>query len=173
MDLVPVARILKPRGVRGQVWLERLREDAPALQAGDEVRVGPPESGRSLRVEECFEYAKGVVLKLEGVDRMEAAQELSGLEVAAEAPGLPEEGPFLFDTSEVVGFALRDVSRGLLGRVTEVREGPAYWIFVVEGRKGDFQVPAVKGLGVSVDRERGEVLADLPPGYPDVDGQEP
>ncbi len=173
MDFVPVARILKPRGVRGQVWLERLREDAPGLEAGDEVMVGAPGAYRALRVEECFEYAKGTVLKLEGIERMEAAQELSGLEVAVDAPGLAQDGPYLFDTSEVVGFTLRDASRGALGEVIEVRQGPAYWVFVVRGRAGEFEVPAVKGLGVSVDREGREVLADLPVGYPDVDGQEP
>jgi len=170
MDLLAVAKILKPRGVKGEVWVERYRDGFPRFGAGGEVWVPSQDHERPFQVEGFFEYAKGCVLKLAGVDGPERAMALSGKELCLPTEQVPKDGPDEFEPGEVAGWTLVDSRRGSLGRVTGAMPGPAYWIFLVEGPGGhEIEVPAVKGYGVDLDRVRREIRVDLPEGYPGVD----
>ncbi len=171
MDLVPVARIVKPRGFRGEVWVDRYREGFPEFPAGSAVWVGTGEAPRRLTVSEFFEYAKGAVLRLDGVDGP-GAESLAGAELLLPADQVPEEGPDEFDTEDVVGFAVRDRKRGVLGAVEAVAPGQAYWTFLVKGPSCDAEIPAVEGLGVKRDKAGRVLEVDLPDGYPGVDEAE-
>jgi len=173
MDLLAVAMILKPRGVRGEVWVERYRDGFPRFETGGEVWVSSQEQEGPFQVEGFFEYAKGCVLKLVGVDGPERAKALSGRELCLPAHQVPEDGPDEFEPGEVAGWTMVDGRRGPLGRVTGAVPGPAYWIFLVQGPGGDkIEVPAVKGYGVELDRARREIRLDLPEGYPGVDRED-
>jgi 16S rRNA processing protein RimM len=165
MERVPVAQILKPRGVRGEVWVRRFREGFPTFDAGSTLWVG----SRECTVEDFFEYAKGAVLKLAGVNSVDDAQVLSGLELLMAQDQVPEDGPDEFDTAEVTGFVVRDRGRGVLGTVTGGYDGPAYWTFTLKVGGDVVEIPAVKGLGVLVDKTLKEILVDLPEGYPGLD----
>ncbi len=171
MDLVPVARIVKPRGFRGEVWVDRYREGFPEFQAGSPVWVERGGAPRRLTVSEFFVYAKGAVLRLEGVDGPEA-ESLAGAELLLPAGEVPPEGPDEFDTEDVVGFAVRDRRRGVLGEVEAVAPGQAYWTFLVKGPACDAEIPAVAGLGVRLDKAARVLEVDLPEGYPGVDEAE-
>jgi 16S rRNA processing protein RimM len=172
MDLVPVARIVKPRGVRGEVWVERYWADFPDFEPGSRFWLLGKGAGREVAAAHFFEYAKGCVLKLEGVRTPEEALQLAGLELALPGDQVPEEGPGEFDTLDVVGWRVVDRARGEIGTVERVREGAAYWTFEAAGPRGVFEVPAVAGLGVELSKEAKVLRVDLPPGYPDVDEDE-
>ena len=170
MNLLAVAKILKPRGVKGEVWVDRYREGFPEFPAGCMVWLSPDPGEGPRRVQGFFEYDKGCVLKLEGVDKPEAAQTLSGREIYLPAEMVPPDGPEEFEPGEIVGWNVIDGRRGPIGHVTGAFEGAAYWTFLVEGPRGrEIDIPAVKGYGVVIDRERGEIRLDLPEGYPGVD----
>lgn len=170
MDLVPVARIGKPRGVRGEVWLNRYRRGFPRELAGRQVWLSRAGEVVSAQVEGFFEYAKGCVLKLEGIDRVESARPLCGEELLIPRESVPEQGPDEFDAEEVIGFRVLDRRRGEIGRVAAVQEGPAYWLFVVRSGDREVEIPAVKGLGVVLDRADAAISVDLPDGYPGLTG---
>lgn len=172
MDLVPVARIVKPRGVRGEVWVDRYWADFPDFAPGSRFWLLGKGAGREVSAAHFFEYAKGCVLKLEGVETPEEASKLAGLELGLPEDRVPEEGPEEFDTLDVAGWKVVDRTRGEIGSVEGVRDQAAYWVFEVAGPKGGFEVPAVKGLGVELDKVGRVVRTDLPPGYPDVDEDE-
>jgi 16S rRNA processing protein RimM len=170
MNLVAVAKLIKPRGVKGELWVDRYREGFPEFLPGSSLWLSADPSEGARTVEGFFEYAKGSVLKIQGVDRPEAAELLAGREVFLPEETVPEDGPDEFEPGEVVGWLVKDARRGMLGKVTEVVEGPAYWVFLLEGPGGvEIEVPAVKGYGVVVDKERGEISVDLPEGFPGVD----
>ena len=173
MNLVPVAKILKPRGFKGEVWVERYRDGFPSFAPGGQVWVPSKAQEAPLLVEGFFEYAKGCVLKLAGVDGSVGAEAFSGFELCLPEDQVPRDGPDEFEAGEVVGWTLVDARRGVLGRVTGVVPGPAYWVFGAEGPLGqEIEVPAVKGYGVELCRDRREIKVDLPDGYPGVDDED-
>ena len=173
MNLVPVAMIIKPRGFKGEVWVERYRDSFPPFTPGSEVWVPSEDEKTPLLVEGFFEYAKGCVLKLAGVDGTDRAEALSGLELFLPKELVPEDGPDEFEPGEVAGWTMVDSRRGPVGRVTGAVPGPAYWVFLVEGPRGDeIEVPAVKGYGVELCRDQREIRVNLPEGYPGVDDED-
>jgi 16S rRNA processing protein RimM len=173
MNLLAVAKILKPRGVKGEVWVDRYREGFPEFSAGSDLWLSPEPGKEPCRAEGFFEYAKGAVLKLEGVDTLEAAQLLNGCEVFLPEEMVPPDGPDEFEAGAIIGWPVVDGRRGPIGRVTGATEGAAYWSFLLEGPRGqEIEIPAVKGYGVVIDRERGEIRLDLPEGYPGVDDED-
>ncbi len=167
---VPVARIGKPRGARGQMWIEPYRDDLDSLLPGTAVWLdGAAASAGPYGVEDFFRYEKGAVLALAGVKDPDAALALSGAEVLVAGEKLPPDPPGTFDADEVQGYEVRDIARGTVGRVRGVVRRADYWVFEVETPSGAAEVPAVTGLGVEVRREEKAVLVDLPPGWPGVD----
>ena len=170
-ERLPVARIGKPRGVRGQLWVEPYRPDLEALLGGGKARVWLTAPGRceAYGVATFFRYPKGSVLGLEGVGSFEAAEALRGCELELPADLLPPDPPGAFDALEVVGWEVVDATRGLLGTVAGAREGGEYWVLDVETPSGAAEIPAVEGLGVEVDREARRFRVALPPGWPGVD----
>lgn len=172
---VPVARIGKPRGVRGQVWVSPYRDDLADLLAPDsgmEVFLSAPQAPEPARVETYFEYAAGAVLGLGGVSTFEAAEKLGGREVLLPAEAVPPDPPDTFDTEEVAGWPVEDAGRGEIGMVCGAYRASDYWVLEVETRHGIAEIPAVAGLGVQVDKEARRFRVDLPSGWPLVDEPE-
>ena len=172
MALMPVARIMKPRGFRGQVWVTRYRRGFPVFDRGSTVWIDLPSGPEAFTVGEFFEYAKGEVLSLGGVDRLEKAEPLCGRELSLPQEALPEEGEDTFDADAVVGFEVLDRARGVIGTVLKAVEGPAYWSFLLETPAGEVEIPAVKGLGVGLEKDLRRVRVDLPEGYPGLPGED-
>jgi len=149
------------------MWVEPYREGLEEKTAGEPVWAGSSAEGaRALPFKEFFTYAKGSVLALDGVKTPEEAEGLRGLEIFLPEEAVPSEDPDAFFTDEVLGLSVTDARRGRIGTVVGVDAGKAYWVIRARGEGGEFEVPAVKGLGVAVDRSGGAVRVDLPDGYP-------
>lgn len=173
MRVIAVAQIGKPRGAKGAMWFERYMDDFRLFVAGEVLQLGlSGDRTESFQVETCFAYEKGTVLKLEGVDTPDEAGRLKGAEVFLPEDQVPEDGPDVFDTRDVLGYAVVDRRRGRIGTVDGVSQGPAYWTFHVRLDKGQADVPAVKGLGVELDKEGRTIRTDLPEGYPGLPGED-
>lgn len=172
---VPIARIGKPRGVRGQVWVSLYREDLSNLLSpgsGAEVFLSGPHAPEPFRVETFFEYAAGAVLGISGVSTFEAAEKLRGREVLLPGDAVPPERPDSFDIEEVVGWVAEDAVRGEIGTICGAHRASDYWVLEVETPHGVAEVPAVAGLGVELQREARKFKMDLPSGWPLVDEPE-
>jgi 16S rRNA processing protein RimM len=169
MDLVPIARILKARGVKGEVWLASYREELPPLDSGDIVYVGSRESVLPMRVEHLFEYSKGLVLKLEGMGDPDQARGIRDQEVWLPEDRVPEDPEGTFDTGEILGFSVVDAARGRIGTVSDTAEWAAYWVLMVDGDRGEFTVPMVKGYRLEIDSEQRRITVDLPSPWPGLD----
>ncbi len=170
MRLVAVARVKGPRGVRGQMWVEPYREGLGERSPGDLVWTGASAEGaRTWSLREFFTYAKGSVLALDGVTSPEEVEGLQGLEVFLPEEAVAPDDPDAFFTDEVIGLTVMDARRGRIGAVVGVEEGKAYWMIRARGQSGEVEIPAVKGLGVLVDRKAGAVRVNLPDGYPGLE----
>lgn len=168
-DLVEVGRILKPRGVRGEVFVRPDREGYFPFAQGVRVRVGTGAGARTMEVAHFFLHKGMGVLKLAGLGTFEEASALAGAPLSLPASEVGREPDGFFDAEAVAGFSVEDASRGTVGRVVGVRSGPAYWILDAEGPLGPFEVPSVAGLGVEVREGERAVRCDLPKPWPGLD----
>ena len=157
--------VVGAHGRRGDLKVRPLTDGSMSLLEADTVRVR-----RSDGVE--FEatpvvarpHKKQLLLRLEGFEGIEAAQELVGAEIWMPLADLPEaeaEESYWF---ELEGLQVYDRARGEIGILEEVFTTAAHDIFVVRGPAGETLIPAVDQFIVEVDSEAGTMRVDLPEG---------
>jgi 16S rRNA processing protein RimM len=160
---VTVAHLLRPQGRKGELLAELLT-DFPERFSGREVRVGAAD----YTVESYFlptgRNAGRVVLKFAGVDSINEAEKLNGLEVtipAEERAPLEEDEAYI---SDLVGCAVFDGQREV-GVVEDVEPSAAGQMLVMKSADGvEHLIPFVKAYLESVDIEKKEIRMTLPEG---------
>lgn len=168
-DLVTVGRVVRPHGLRGELRVlletdfpgrfERLRE-AYLIQAG---RV------QAVEITARRPFRDGLLLTLQGIDDLEAAEGMRGAEIAVSRGAVVplEEGAFY--VFEIVGLRVRTEEGRLLGTVVEVIRAPANDVYVVRGEEGEILLPATREVVRQVDPASGEMVVALLPGLEEPD----
>ena len=167
VELVAVARVAKPRGVRGEVAADLLTDFPERFEGlGELIAVFPGGERRRLGLESHWLHGDRVVLKLEGYDTPEAAAALAGCELAvpeSEAVEL-EEGEF-YDW-QLEGCRVETVEGRAVGTVGEVLhtggEAPVLVIRDEGGREN--LVPLAESICVEVNVAAKLIRVDAPEG---------
>jgi len=167
VELVAVARVAKPRGVRGEVAADILTDFPGRFEGlGELIAVFPGGLRRRLALEGHWLHGDRVVLKFRGFDTPEEAAALAGCELAvpeAEAVEL-EEGAF-YDW-QLEGCRVETVGGRQLGTVSEVlHTGGEAPVLVVSGPEGkENLVPLAESICVGIDVGRKLIRVDAPEG---------
>jgi len=157
-SFIAVARIVKTRGVRGEVLAE-IHSDFPARFQYLRLLV---------TLEHSWQHKGRQVLKVSGVDSVEQAEKLVGAWVQVEskhAVALPEGAYFDHD---LIGCLLRTPGGQPVGIVKDIMRIAGNHQLVVEGQHGNYLVPASAGICKEVSIERKEIVVDLPEGLIDL-----
>jgi 16S rRNA processing protein RimM len=163
-DMITIGRVVKPQGRRGEVLTEPLTDRPDRFPSLRRAYVaGPSGEAREVRVSSCWPHKGRFVLKLEGVDSIDAAETLRGLDVRI----APEELQPLPDGSyyhhELVGLHAEDASGRALGRVAGVWEtGAGAPVLILRGPSGEELVPLASDFVKTVDTAHGRIVVILP-----------
>jgi 16S rRNA processing protein RimM len=165
-ELVAVARVVKTRGVRGEVAAELLTDFPERFEGLEElIAVTPAGARRTLSVEESWLHNGRVVFKFEGFDTPEAAQELVGYELTVpESEAVePEEGEFF--EWQLAGCRVETVGGDDLGVVTGILHyGAAPLLVVKDDAAREQLIPLAESICVEIDVERKLIRVDPPEG---------
>jgi 16S rRNA processing protein RimM len=165
-DVVVVARIVKTRGLRGEVVADLLT-DFPDRFENLKSLIGfsPDESRRSLQIEEQWFHLNRLVLKFAGFDSIDEAKELVGYDLAVPAEDrieLPEDS---FYEWELVGCRVETVRGEHVGEIAGVMHtGGVEILKVVDHTGRDRLVPMASDIVVEIDKEKKLVRIDPPEG---------
>jgi len=165
-ELVAVARVVKVRGLRGEVAAELLTDFPERFGWTRELIAVTPAGGREvLAVEQSRLHAGRVLLKFAGYDTPEAAQGLVGYELTvpeSDAVEL-EEGEF-FDW-QLQGCRVETVGGEVLGSVREVWHYGAAPVLVVRDDGGrESLIPLAHSICVEIDPAAKLIRVDPPEG---------
>ena len=134
-ELITVGRILRSKGLGGEVVVRPLSDDPGRFAAFGEVVVTRPDGSSSNHTVSTARTHKRkgqteVHVRFEGVESREDSDSLRGclLSVPREALSLDDDEYFLFD---LVGLNVVTDSGALVGTVAEIRRMPAQDLFVV------------------------------------------
>lgn len=163
-ELVAIARIARPRGIRGELVAEILT-DFPERFDGLEnaIAVLPSGERRELKIEGAWFQNERIVLKFAGIDSIEAGDELRDAEVCvAESDAVElEEGEF-FDW-QLEGCEAVTVEGLSLGTVKELMRTGGTEVLVIEGEQ-EYLVPFAETICKDVDIENKRIVIDPPEG---------
>lgn len=168
-----VGRVLRPHGVRGEVrveivtgYPERLGQHAAFYLA----HPNSPEAVRRYAVERLRLHRDVALLKLEGCDTRNAADDLRGMlvQIPIEDAVPLEEGEYYL--YQVVGVQVETEDGEQLGQVIEVLDTGANDVYVVQGPRGEVLLPAIKDVVLELDLDARRLVVRLMPGLLEDDG---
>ena len=160
-----IARIVKRRGLRGEVAAELLTDFPERFSSLDEVRVFNGEKEYWEEIEKHWFQKNRVILKFRGRDRPEEVEELIGGDVQVsqdQRVSLPQDSHY---HSDLIGCEVIE-NEEVLGGVTGILEtGAAGCNLVVTKADGEeFMVPMVRKFVLEVDVEKKVIQVSLPSG---------
>lgn len=169
MDLVRIGLLGRAHGVRGEIALE-----GASLTAAELLRVGRftwrargPEAARSLTLETARDVHGRVLVRFAGFADRDQAAGLTRGELLAERAELPDPGPGVAYTFELIGLQVVDETGRVLGVVADIVATAAHPIWVIRGER-ELLIPAVPHVVRGIDRERGVISVTLPAGLEDL-----
>lgn len=167
-DRVVIARLLRPRGNRGELIAEPLSFSRERFGELDQVAAGD----RTLRVQAVWWHGDRLILKFEGVDSISAAQQLAGRDLTIPPEQrLPVE-PGEYYLADLVGCRIVDAgSGGEIGTVDGWEEfGGPILLRVRDRAQREMLIPFARSICVSIDPEARRIGVVLPEGLKDLNG---
>jgi 16S rRNA processing protein RimM len=169
-----VGRIVRPHGIRGELVVEVLT-DSPELRFAPGSVLGVQRRGvvraQNLTVTAARQHAGRLLVRAEGVDGREAAEDLRGVLLTVRSDVLePSEDPDEFHDHELTGLRVVQVSGAEVGTVREVLHTPAGELLAVRTADGrEVLVPFVADIVPEVDLVAGRLVVDPPEGLLDAE----
>lgn len=163
-DLVAIARIAKPRGLRGEMIAEILTDFPERFEKVSRITaVLSDGSTEKLRLSNHWFQAGRVVLKFEAIDRIEDAEKFRNADICVyESEAVDLESDEYFDW-QLEGCRVETVEGETIGIVTSVMRTGATEILVVAGEK-EFLIPFAEAICTEVDIENKRIVIDPPDG---------
>ncbi len=168
MDRVTIGQISRTRGIRGEMVVVPLTDDPRRFRKLQKVVISKEESAKEFQVENAREFKGKVLLKLKQVQSPEEAKKLIGGFIEIEKDQLvklPEGRYFIF---EIIGLSVITTKGEIVGRVKEVISLPANDLYVVEGDKRQYDIPAIKNVIRKIDLEKREMTIEPTEGLLDL-----
>ena len=152
LQFIEAGEIVTTHGVRGEMKVLTWLDDPEMLCEFDRVRI----DGKEYSVENCRTQKTCNLLKLEGIDTMEAAQAMHGktLEIYRE-----DADPDIIFAAELIGMEVYQDDT-LLGKLADVLDYPGNKVYVVKGDK-EYMIPAVKAFVLSTDMDNNRMQVRL------------
>jgi len=144
LQYIEAGEIVSTHGVRGEVKVLCWLDDPEMLCEFDRCRI----DGKQVRMEQVRVQKTCNLVKLQGVDTMEAAQALRGKTVELYREDIDDEVIF---AAELIGMEVFCDGKQI-GKITDVLDYPGNSVYVVKGEYA-YMIPAVKQFILSTDME--------------------
>ena len=146
LQFLEAGEVVTTHGIRGEIKVLPWSDSPEFLCDFSRINI----DGRDYKVEKCRVQKTCNLMKIEGVDTVEAAQLLRGKTVLVYRVDAPAD---LIFVAELIGINVYCNGK-LIGQVTDVLDYPGNKVYVVEG-ENSYMIPAVKEFILSTDLEAG------------------
>ena len=144
LEFVEAGEIVTTHGVKGEMKVLPWVDSPDILCEFDRCRIG----GVEYEIENCRIQKTCNLLKVKGIDTMEAAQAMRGKVVELYREDIDDEVIF---AAELIGVEVYTEGENI-GKIVEVLDYPGNSVYVVKGRY-EYMIPAVKAFVLNTDME--------------------
>ena len=152
LQFLEAGEIVTTHGVHGEMKVLPWADGPDFLLEFDRVRI----EGKDYKVESCRIQKSCNLLKLEGIDTMEAAQLLRGKTIELYREDIDDEVIF---AAELVGMEVQCDGK-TIGKVREVLDYPGNKVYVVKGQY-EYMIPAVHQFILETNMEENTMRVKL------------
>jgi 16S rRNA processing protein RimM len=154
MDWIPVGRVTRTHGLKGELKFFPADQDDLVVQNDQQILLG----GTTFKIKSVRGAKSPFIVKFEGVDSIEAAQSLSGQEVLVakeDFESLPEGEYYRF---EIEGLKAFDDTGKYYGVIEEIIATGSNDVYVVRGDGKEWLVPMIDSVVQNIDLEEGKLI---------------
>ncbi len=166
--MIAVGKIIRFQGNKGELRFKFYPGGEKLLAPGERIYVGPEERAVPYRVESIRRQKGFFVVKLEKIDSLEAALELSGQEMAIEEEKLPELCEGEYYEHQIKGCSVLTKEDEEVGRVVGFWEIRGKTLMVVDNQGKEILIPFEAAICYEVDLNQRIVRIDPPEGLLDL-----
>ena len=152
LEFLEAGEIVTTHGVRGEIKVLPWADGPEFLLDFKRVRV----EGTDYKVQSCRIQKTCNLIKLEGIDTMEAAQAMHGKVMQIYRQDAPKELIFAAELIDMEVYAQDQ----LLGKITEVLDYPGNKVYVVHGEHS-YMIPAVRQFILSTDLDANRMQVQI------------
>ena len=152
LQFIKAGEIVTTHGVRGEVKVLPWIDSPEDLCEFDRCRI----DGKEYEMESCRVQKTCNLVKLSGIDTMEAAQAMRGKVLELYREDIDDEVIF---ADELLGIEVFSQD-GKIGSVVDVLDYPGNKVYVVRGEY-EYMIPAVKAFVLSTDLDKNEMRVNL------------
>ena len=152
LQFIEAGEIVTTHGIKGEVKVLCWLDDPEMLCEFDRCRI----DGKEVEIEQCRVQKTCNLVKLSGVDTMEAAQAMRGKIIELYREDIDDEVIF---AAELIGMEVF-CNGELIGKIKEVLDYPGNSVYVIKGTR-EYMIPAVKEFILSTDMEKNEMQVKL------------
>jgi len=163
-----VARVLRPRGIHGEVVAAALSsrpERFAELQTVYLFRESGLPPRDPIEVEEVWEHRGQLVFKFSGIDSRTEAEKLRGAEICVPMADRPVLAEGEYYHSDLIGCRVFEKATGAeVGTVTAVNDFGGPPLLAIATEDGEILLPMAKSICVAIDVVEKRIEAELPDG---------
>ena len=144
LQYIEAGEIVTTHGVRGEVKVLTWLDDPEMLCEFDRCRI----DGKEVIMEQVRVQKTCNLVKLQGIDTMEAAQALRGKTIELYREDIDDEVIF---AAELMGMEVQCEGK-TIGKIADVLDYPGNMVYVVRGER-EYMIPAVSAFVLDTDME--------------------
>ena len=152
LEFVQAGEIVSIHGLRGDIKVLPWGDSPETLSEFDRCRI----DGVEYIIESCRVQKTCNLVKLTGIDTMEAAQAMRGKVIELYREDIDDEVIFADELLDVEVFC----EGKLIGKIVDVLDYPGNMVYVVRGEH-EYMIPAVKAFVLSTDLQKNEMQVRL------------
>ena len=171
---VPLARVVKTHGIKGEVSVAPAADLPFAPPIGLWVWFTPPPAGvKPGRIESVRRGPKGPLVKVSGIDDLTTSHKLLGCSLMVRESDLPAGWDEVEEEFSADGMRVDDVNRGYLGEIVETIVTGANDVWVIEGPLGEVLLPVIDQVVLKIDERSRKITVLAMDGLLPEEGETP
>jgi 16S rRNA processing protein RimM len=154
MDWIPVGRVTRTHGLKGELKFFPTDQEDIAVQNDQKILLGEA----TFKIKSIRGAKSPFIIKFEGVDSIEAAQSLAGQEVQVareDFESLPKGEYYRF---EIEGLKVFEDTGKYYGVIEDIIETGSNDVYVVRENDKEWLVPMIDSVVQSIDLEKGKLI---------------
>jgi 16S rRNA processing protein RimM len=164
-ELIEVAKVIKPVGLRGEVKLSAYTRSPQELQKYSSFLIQTKGGAKEeLKLIHFRATHRGAVIKLSGIDCIEAADQLrdAALFIREDQLPAPEKGEYYI--RDLIGVHVFTENGDELGILEEILELAAHDIYQIKTSNGEILIPAIPDVIIDIDIHDRKMIVRLQEG---------
>ncbi|MBU0729983.1 MAG: ribosome maturation factor RimM [Proteobacteria bacterium] len=169
-DFIPYGKIVKAHGIKGEIKVAPYFSYPDDLQLHQEIALVDTEKNRCTLwpvIRSRFQ-GNNAILKLEGIETRNDAEECRGIELWIDKTLMPRPDDGEYYWHEIEGLMIETDDGIALGKVSDIFSSGAHEVWVVTGKGREYLIPAKKEFIVEKDDQQGKLILTLPPGLLEI-----